>query len=96
MGVSFHAVVFFGLGKKLLLKSVLGHCEVDKLFDLNFDLLVNFEIVKIRSKIDGYLAQQNLNSKFTYQSLTFFQSNNCKFPGWTLRINTDKLERKSS
>ena len=25
-GLSFHAVVVFGLGKKLLFKSVLGHC----------------------------------------------------------------------
>ena len=26
-GISFHAVVVFGLGKNLLFKSVLGHCE---------------------------------------------------------------------
>ena len=26
MGISFHAVVVFGLGKNLLFKSVLGHC----------------------------------------------------------------------
>ena len=26
-GISFHAVVVFGLGKNLLLKSALGHCE---------------------------------------------------------------------
>ena len=25
-GISFHAVVVFGLGKNLLFKSVLGHC----------------------------------------------------------------------
>ena len=25
-GISFHAVVLFGLGKDLLFKSVLGHC----------------------------------------------------------------------
>ena len=25
-GISFHAVVVFGLGKKLLFKSILGHC----------------------------------------------------------------------
>ena len=28
-GISFHAVVVFGLGKNLLFKSVLGHCEAD-------------------------------------------------------------------
>ena len=27
-GISFHAVVVFGLGKNLLFKSVLGHCAV--------------------------------------------------------------------
>ena len=27
-GISFHAVVVFGLGKTLLFKSVLGHCEI--------------------------------------------------------------------
>ena len=26
MGISFHAVVVFGLGKKILFKSALGHC----------------------------------------------------------------------
>ena len=26
-GISFHAVVVFGLGKDLLFKSVLGHCD---------------------------------------------------------------------
>ena len=26
-GISFHAVVVFGLGKNLLFKSILGHCE---------------------------------------------------------------------
>ena len=26
-GIRFHAVVVFGLGKNLLFKSVLGHCE---------------------------------------------------------------------
>ena len=26
-GISFHAVVVFALGKKLLFKSALGHCE---------------------------------------------------------------------
>ena len=26
LGVSFHAVVVFGLGKNLLFKSILGHC----------------------------------------------------------------------
>ena len=25
-GISFHAVVVFGLGKNLLFKSILGHC----------------------------------------------------------------------
>ena len=25
-GINFHAVIVFGLGKKLLFKSVLGHC----------------------------------------------------------------------
>jgi hypothetical protein len=29
-GVSFHAVVVFGLGKNLLFKSVLGHCVHDE------------------------------------------------------------------
>ena len=27
MGISFHTVAVFGLGKNLLFKSVLGHCE---------------------------------------------------------------------
>ena len=27
-GISFHAVVVFGLGKNLLFKSVRGHCEI--------------------------------------------------------------------
>jgi hypothetical protein len=27
-GISIHAVIVFGLGKNLLFKSVLGHCEV--------------------------------------------------------------------
>ena len=27
-GISFHAVVVFGLGKNLLFKSILGRCEV--------------------------------------------------------------------
>ena len=27
MGISFHAVVVFGLGKNLLFKSILGRCE---------------------------------------------------------------------
>ena len=27
-GISFHAVIVFGLGKNLLFKSVLGHCGV--------------------------------------------------------------------
>ena len=27
-GIGYHAVVVFGLGKKLLFKSVLGHCEI--------------------------------------------------------------------
>ena len=28
MGISFHAVIVFGLGKNLLFKSVLGHCGI--------------------------------------------------------------------
>ena len=35
-GISFHAVVVFGLGKNLLSKSVLGHCA--KLARANFAL----------------------------------------------------------
>ena len=27
-GISFHAVVVFGLGKNLLFKSILGHCDI--------------------------------------------------------------------
>ena len=27
LGVSFHAVVVFGLGKNLLIKAALGHCD---------------------------------------------------------------------
>ena len=27
LGIGFHAVVVFGLGKDLLFKSVLGHCD---------------------------------------------------------------------
>ena len=27
LGISFHSVIVFGLGKNLLFKSVLGHCE---------------------------------------------------------------------
>ena len=27
IGISFHAVIVFGLGKNLLFKSVLGHCD---------------------------------------------------------------------
>ena len=27
-GISFHAVVVFGLGKNILLKSILGHCAM--------------------------------------------------------------------
>ena len=33
-GISFHAVVVFGLGKDLLFKSVLGHCG--RLYGSNF------------------------------------------------------------
>jgi hypothetical protein len=29
-GISFHAVVVFGLGKNLLSKSILGHCVMTK------------------------------------------------------------------
>ena len=29
-GINFHAVVVFGLGKNLLFKSVLGHCDQNK------------------------------------------------------------------
>ena len=28
LGIGFHAVVVFGLGKDLLFKSVLGHCDL--------------------------------------------------------------------
>ena len=28
-GISFHAVVVFGLGKDILFKSVLGRCEIE-------------------------------------------------------------------
>ena len=31
-GISFHAVVVFGLGKDILLKSVLGHCDKFELY----------------------------------------------------------------
>ena len=38
-GISFHAVVVFGLGKNILFKSVLGHCDPDYfLFLLSFFL----------------------------------------------------------
>ena len=39
MGVSFHAVVAFGLGKNLLFKSVLGHCVGwwTRLFNVSFN-----------------------------------------------------------
>ena len=33
-GISFHAVVVFGLGKDLLFKSVVGHCVVNGPFKL--------------------------------------------------------------
>jgi hypothetical protein len=41
-GISFHAVVVFGLGKNLLFKSVLGHCDdcsisFKERFSENFD-----------------------------------------------------------
>ena len=31
LGISFHAVVVFGLGKNLLFKSILGHCAMIRL-----------------------------------------------------------------
>ena len=33
--ISFHAAVVFGLGKTLLFKSVLGHCDND-MHDMNY------------------------------------------------------------
>ena len=35
-GISFHAVIVFGLGKNLLFKSVLGQCEIASFFIHNF------------------------------------------------------------
>ena len=35
LGVPFHPVVVIGLGKNLLLKSVLGHCVLNLLFNLS-------------------------------------------------------------
>ena len=32
MGISFHAVVVFGLGKNLLFKSILGRCGIGLVF----------------------------------------------------------------
>ena len=34
-GISFHAVVIFGLGKNLLFKSVLERCESEMMLDVN-------------------------------------------------------------
>ena len=38
-GISFHAVVVFGLGKNLLFKSVLGHCAVLTIHHTQKDIL---------------------------------------------------------
>ena len=40
-GISFHAVVVFGLGKDLLLKSVLGHCEYSLLGGIKKKLFIS-------------------------------------------------------
>ena len=33
MGISFHALVIFGLGKNLLFKSILGRCDMESNFE---------------------------------------------------------------
>ena len=38
-GISFHAVVVFALGKNLLFKSALGHCEMSKLSGIFYRIL---------------------------------------------------------
>ena len=60
-GISFHAVVVFGLGKNLLFKSALGHCvkwsqpsqdELEAAQEL-IDEFLGKELASIRDFVDG-------------------------------------------
>ena len=51
-GISFHAVIVFGLGKNLLFKSVLGHCEQYDPITLNI-ILILFDVFDIFFDISG-------------------------------------------
>jgi hypothetical protein len=55
-GISFHAVVVFGLGKNLLFKSVLGHCD----YVLYYIRIIQQEVRIIHSGLIGcFLCSNN-------------------------------------
>ena len=71
-GISFHAVVVFSLGKNLLFKSVLGHC--DKLSVINVHTLPNhknrvFNFISVVSNcsVKYYCWQILTKQKFIFQ-----------------------------
>ena len=55
-GISFHAVGLFGLGKKLLLKSILGRCE-----DLSSKFVDFLEKFNFKRRIDRDLLFVSIN-----------------------------------
>jgi hypothetical protein len=57
-GISFHAVIVFGLGKNILFKSVLGHCEYLGSLDETFFLLLAVKMFVCRFNCKGPWPQR--------------------------------------
>ena len=66
-GISFHAVVVFGLGKNLLFKSILGRCGLRRRGRLShsLDRVLKLVVKKgehiVENKYVGTFSQNNIN-----------------------------------
>ena len=67
-GISFHALVVFGLGKNFLLKSALGHCEEERFRDLLY--CVNVPKTKQEKSIIWWITNFQLFSLFFKKNLS--------------------------
>ena len=70
-GISFHALVGFGLGKNLLFKSVLGHCVMglNPGYLLIFFFYFTYRIVLLAVRFTILLKEFSVNSPFTDTAL---------------------------
>ena len=72
-GISFHGVVVFGLSKNLLLKSILGRCEMVVKMDILNSFMPNFQFLTHRPPLEAAL----LSSKMTASKLIEFELGKC-------------------